>query len=216
MIPLRYNVRNLVVRWKTTLLTAVGFMMVVALFVVMLAFVDRAERTGQDTGPVGNVIILRDGATDELFSEIATDEKTSELYANRPAPCVHCDRCSRTASRSVTKSIALPRRSCRPRARANGRTIAFCKYEASRTPNVPGWFTVSSFGPEVAGSIHRGTSASWVWALPARLGRWRSATPSNRGRRSGGRWSASRFDRFAVRLRDLGQARGCRPLLGKD
>ena len=39
-VPIRYSVRNLTVRWKTTLLTALAFTLVVSLLVVMLAFVN--------------------------------------------------------------------------------------------------------------------------------------------------------------------------------
>lgn len=84
MIPLRYNFRNLIVRWKTTALTALGFIMVVALLVVMLAFVEGLNELAKRSGPPGNVIILRDGATDELFSDIALDDKVSELWTNHP------------------------------------------------------------------------------------------------------------------------------------
>lgn len=84
MIPLRYNFRNLIVRWKTTALTALGFIMVVALLVVMLAFVEGLNELAKKSGPPGNVIILRDGATDELFSDIALDDKVSELWSNHP------------------------------------------------------------------------------------------------------------------------------------
>src|SRR5688572_13009022 len=38
-VPLRYNLRNLQVRWKTTLVTALAFTLVTALMTVMLAFV---------------------------------------------------------------------------------------------------------------------------------------------------------------------------------
>jgi ABC-type lipoprotein release transport system permease subunit len=82
-VPRRYNWRNLTVRWKTTLLTAVGFTLVVGLLVVMLAFVEGLNALAEKTGPAGNVIILRDGANDELFSDIALDEKVSELW-NQP------------------------------------------------------------------------------------------------------------------------------------
>ena len=39
MIPFAYSHRNLRVRWKTTLMTASGFTLVVAALVVILAFV---------------------------------------------------------------------------------------------------------------------------------------------------------------------------------
>lgn len=89
MIPLRYNFRNLVVRWRTTLLTAVGFMLVVALLVVMLAFIQGLRAMSQGAGRPGNVIILRDGATDEVFSDLdieTTYNKGLEVLYSRPEP----------------------------------------------------------------------------------------------------------------------------------
>jgi putative ABC transport system permease protein len=50
MIPLRYNYRNLMIRWRTTLLTAVGFTLVVALLVVMLAFVRGLAALAENAG----------------------------------------------------------------------------------------------------------------------------------------------------------------------
>ena len=88
MIPLRYNVRNLVVRWKTTLLTALGFMMVVALLEVMLAFVQGLVALSKKTGPEGNVIVLRFGTNDELMSELDIDVVHSAMasqWANHEA-----------------------------------------------------------------------------------------------------------------------------------
>src|SRR6266403_4479574 len=82
-VPLSYNYRNLVVRWKTTLLTAVAFVLVVGILVVLLAFVQGLDELSKKTGPVGNVIILRDGANDELFSDIVLDDKVTELW-NQP------------------------------------------------------------------------------------------------------------------------------------
>ncbi|MFT3879934.1 MAG: hypothetical protein QM703_09785 [Gemmatales bacterium] len=81
MIPLRYNYRNLLIRWRTTLLTAVGFTLVVALLVVMLAFVRGLASLAENSGHPGNVIILKDGANDELFSEISIDDVHKTLYS---------------------------------------------------------------------------------------------------------------------------------------
>src|SRR3954468_10716661 len=69
-VPLRYNLRNLLVRWKTTLLTALAFTLVVALMTVMLAFVNGMYRLTQGSGQPGNVMVLSDGATDEAFSNL--------------------------------------------------------------------------------------------------------------------------------------------------
>jgi ABC-type lipoprotein release transport system permease subunit len=70
MIPVSYNYRNLVVRWKTTLLAACGFMLVVTAWIVMLAFVHGVESVCAGSGQPENVIVLKKGAFDEVLSEI--------------------------------------------------------------------------------------------------------------------------------------------------
>ena len=59
-----------VVRWRTTLLTALAFTLVVALLTVMLAFVNGMYQLTEGSGQPGNVMVLSDGATDELFSNL--------------------------------------------------------------------------------------------------------------------------------------------------
>lgn len=73
-VPSSYNVRNLMVRWKTTLMTALAFTLVVALMTVMLAFVNGMYQLTEQSGQPGNVIVLANGSTDEMFSTLnATD-----------------------------------------------------------------------------------------------------------------------------------------------
>lgn len=69
-VPLRYNLRNLQVRWRTSLLTVLAFFAVIALLTVMLAFVNGMYRLTQSSGQPGNVIVLAEGSTDETFSTI--------------------------------------------------------------------------------------------------------------------------------------------------
>jgi len=69
-IPFSYNLRNLVVRWKTSTTTALAFTLVVTLLVVMLAFVNGMYRLTQSSGQPGNVVILSEGTTDEAFSNL--------------------------------------------------------------------------------------------------------------------------------------------------
>jgi ABC-type lipoprotein release transport system permease subunit len=69
-VPLGYIARNLLVRWRTTLLTALAFTLVVSLLTVMLAFVNGMYRLTSNSGRADNVIILSDGATDEIFSNL--------------------------------------------------------------------------------------------------------------------------------------------------
>lgn len=77
-VPLGYNLRNLGVRWRTTLLTALAFTLVVSLLVVMLAFVNGMQRMTEQSGQPGNVVILSDGAVDELFSNLSYSD-TSDI-----------------------------------------------------------------------------------------------------------------------------------------
>jgi putative ABC transport system permease protein len=84
-VPLGYNLRNLVVRWKTTLLTGFAFTVVVALLVVMLAFVNGVHALTEASGDPSNVFILSDAATDEIFSNLGsgkTIDKLVELKTN--------------------------------------------------------------------------------------------------------------------------------------
>jgi ABC-type lipoprotein release transport system permease subunit len=67
-VPLRYNLRNLQVRWKSTLATALAFTFVVALLTVMLAFVNGMNRLTEASGRRGNLVVLSQGAVDEAFS----------------------------------------------------------------------------------------------------------------------------------------------------
>lgn len=71
-VPLRYNLRNLTVRWRTTLMTALAFTSVVALLTVMLAFVNGMYRLTENSGHAENLMILSDGMTDETFSNLSS------------------------------------------------------------------------------------------------------------------------------------------------
>jgi putative ABC transport system permease protein len=82
-VPLRYNLRNLIVRWRVTLLTSLVFALVAALLTVMMAFVNGMYRLTEGSAQPGNVVVLSDGATDELFSNLAYGD-TSDLERDPP------------------------------------------------------------------------------------------------------------------------------------
>jgi ABC-type lipoprotein release transport system permease subunit len=69
-VPVTYNVRNLQIRWRTTLVTALAFTLVIALLTVMLAFVNGMYKLTQGSGQPGNVMVLAQGSTDESFSNV--------------------------------------------------------------------------------------------------------------------------------------------------
>lgn len=70
-VPLTYNFRYLWVRRRDTALTAVAFTVVVALVVVLLAFVNGMYKLNETTGVPGNVLVMSEGSTDELFSNLS-------------------------------------------------------------------------------------------------------------------------------------------------
>ncbi len=69
-VPLRYNLRNLRICWKTTALTALAFTVVIALLMFMHAFAMGITRLSERSGQPANVICLSDGASDELYSNL--------------------------------------------------------------------------------------------------------------------------------------------------
>lgn len=69
-IPLRYNLRNLGVRWITTACIVAAFTLVLGLLTFMQALVNGMNALTEASGRVGNVMILSDGSTDEVFSNL--------------------------------------------------------------------------------------------------------------------------------------------------
>ena len=55
-VPLAYNVRNLIVRWRISVLTAIVFTAVVGLLTGLLAFVNGMYALAADSGQPGNVL----------------------------------------------------------------------------------------------------------------------------------------------------------------
>jgi ABC-type antimicrobial peptide transport system permease subunit len=107
-VPLGYNLRNLLIRWPVTLLTALAFTLVVSLLTVMLAFVAGMTRLNEASGQPGNVIILSDGATDEMFSNLSYGDVTNidrqpGILAENGQPL-----CSKEVFIVVTQPILAP------------------------------------------------------------------------------------------------------------
>jgi ABC-type antimicrobial peptide transport system permease subunit len=69
-VPLSYSLRNLVVRWHITALTALAFIVVLFMLTFMLSFVNGITKLTEQSGVPGNVMVMSDGATDELFSNL--------------------------------------------------------------------------------------------------------------------------------------------------
>ncbi len=68
MIPLKYNVRNMRVRWVNTLMTVLGTALVVWSSCILFGLVDGLQHSLKVSGDPLDVIVLRKGATNETSS----------------------------------------------------------------------------------------------------------------------------------------------------
>jgi putative ABC transport system permease protein len=81
-IPLEYNARSLLQRPVSTLLTALGIALVVAVFIGMLALANGFRVALTKTGSAQNVMVLRRGADSELSSGL--DRQAASIMASSP------------------------------------------------------------------------------------------------------------------------------------
>jgi len=73
-IPIRYNLRHLFRRWRTTLLTSLAIGLVVAVFVIMLSLAQGLSEAFVASGDPRNVLVMRSGSTSETNSLITRDQ----------------------------------------------------------------------------------------------------------------------------------------------
>lgn len=73
-IPIQYNVRYLRTRWKGTVVTAVTFGLVVAIFVVVMALAQGLDRAFVTTGDPLNLIVMRPGVQSEMQSFVTNQQ----------------------------------------------------------------------------------------------------------------------------------------------
>ena len=82
MIPARYNLRNLRVRWLTTLRTVIGTGLVVWASVLCFGLTDGLQYALRVTGHELDLIVLRKGSTDEISSGL--EQKVARDVASLP------------------------------------------------------------------------------------------------------------------------------------
>lgn len=73
-IPIAYNLRNLIVRKATTIMTALGIALTVAVLLAVLALVNGLRTAFQSTGNPLNVIVVRKSANSELVSGMSREK----------------------------------------------------------------------------------------------------------------------------------------------
>src|SRR6516164_9590841 len=68
MIPLKYNIRNLRVRWKTTLMTTLGTGLIVWSSCILFGLVEGLEHSLKISGDPLDLIVMRKGSVTETTS----------------------------------------------------------------------------------------------------------------------------------------------------
>lgn len=80
-LPLRYNYRNVLVRWRATLTTILGIALVVAVFVVVQSLAAGLEKASGSTGDPRNLMIVRHGSNAESGSQITRAQFNAIQYS---------------------------------------------------------------------------------------------------------------------------------------
>ena len=73
MIPIKYNLRSLSVRWVTTLLTVLAIAIVVFASILTFGMIEGLSNAFRSSGDPHDLIVMRQGSNDELSSNIAPE-----------------------------------------------------------------------------------------------------------------------------------------------
>ncbi len=79
-LPLKYNFRNIVVRKGSTLATALTISLTVAVFLLVMALARGIDLTLTSSGEPLNMIVLREGSTAELNSDVTQENFKNLIY----------------------------------------------------------------------------------------------------------------------------------------
>lgn len=84
-LPISYNVRNLIVRWRITVLAISGIALVVGVMLILAAMANGFRVALRTTGSADNAIVTQRGATSELTSGITRDNANMIMVDDRVA-----------------------------------------------------------------------------------------------------------------------------------
>ena len=79
-LPLKYNLRNVLVRWRATLATVGGIGLLVAVYVLLQSLAVGLEKSSRNTGDPRNVMIVRKGSTAESSSQVTREQYRNIVY----------------------------------------------------------------------------------------------------------------------------------------
>jgi putative ABC transport system permease protein len=104
-IPISYNIRNLIVRKATTLMTAAGIAMTVAVLLAIMGLVSGLKSAFEGTGDPQRVLVMRKGGNAELTSLLT--QQQFQIVKSFPGIAVGADG-QPVASLEVVSIVNLP------------------------------------------------------------------------------------------------------------
>jgi len=84
-LPLKYNLRNVLVRWRATMSTIIGIALVVTVFILLRALARGIETTNANTGDPRNILVVRKGSQAESGSLVSREQFRTLQYAGEIA-----------------------------------------------------------------------------------------------------------------------------------
>lgn len=106
-LHLKYNLRNVFVRWRATVATVLGVGLVVAVFVLVQSLAIGLEKSSRNTGDPRNLMIVRKGSTAESSSQVNREQVQIFQYLPQIA---RDEKGAPLLSADVVVLISLPRR----------------------------------------------------------------------------------------------------------
>ena len=82
-LPISYNVRNIIVRWKVTLLALAGISLVVGVLIALTAMANGFSKALAATGSADNAIVTQRGSASELSSGLSRDNASMIMVDSR-------------------------------------------------------------------------------------------------------------------------------------
>ena len=73
-LPLKYNISNVLIRWRSTIATILGIGLVVAVYIMVSALAVGLEKNSANTGDPRNLMIVRKGSTAESSSQVTLEQ----------------------------------------------------------------------------------------------------------------------------------------------
>lgn len=176
-IPVIYNFKSVLVRWRATAATVLGVAAVVTVFLLMQAMAAGLEKSSANTGDPRNVMIVRKGSTAEsssqvlreqvkiiqFFPQIEKDDKGQPLISADLVIIMNLPRRGGAGEANVTMRGVTPLgMQLRPQVRlVNGRWFTPGKREAAVSVKMAQRFANTDLGQKFKTGGHELTVVGW-------------------------------------------------------